>query len=187
MGIGSYDSVAPGEPFKPSSRVWNEFVEAARRSSQGKFGETGAGLSAAWGFPCNVVRFRNDSGLALGPHQPVSPAPAGAIGPLTTEPLVFARYPVFSGDVIINSTQVPWITLEYIPIDGIGRVAVSGVTVANVNFSSTLHQYAVGAFYGLLNSTASPGFPTVSVRVLTTPPGTGSHLVPVLLHSWRLG
>lgn len=179
MTPSSSDYVAPGEPFKPSASLWNEFVDAAKISAQSRLGRTGAGTPGAWGETASVARVKNTTGSAIPAHRAVKPT--SVLSDLT-EGREFTRHPVLVVALPAAETDLVFVTLDPIPNGEIGRAAVMGLALIEVSVSNTSHLFAKPASggVGLVSAPRGP------IRLVIAPAATGTVKIPALLSNWWL-
>lgn len=179
MSVSASDYVSAGEPFRPSASVWNEFVDAAKISSQQRLGRTGAGIPGAWGEPASLCRVKNTTGSAIPAHRAVKPT--SVLSDLT-EGREFTRHPVLVVGLPAAETDLVFVTLDPIPDGEIGRAAVMGMALVEVSVSNTSHLFAKP-------SASSPGLvsaPRGPIRLVIAPAATGTVKLPALLSNWWL-
>lgn len=179
MSVNASDYVSAGEPFKPSASIWNEFVDAAKISSQARLGRTGAGVPGAWGEPASICRVKNSTGSAIPAHRAVKPT--SVLSDLT-EGREFTRHPVLVVALPSAETDLVFITLDPIPNGEIGRAAVMGMALIELSVSSTSHLFAKPASggVGLVSAPRGP------IRLVIAPSATGTVKLPAMLSNWWL-
>ena len=171
--------VIPNQPLVLEANTWNRFVDAARRSE----GEPrpGAGARALeqnpW-RPAVTVWVNNTGGTAIAPRAILTPTGA-ALDP-AADPFEARRTPIVTAAAPTGATSPVVIALDGIGPGELGRVAVAGVTVAQVSVTNTSHRFAVpiaGTSTHLASAASGP------VRLFVPSATTGTQNVYVVLGS----
>lgn len=154
------DKVGPQQPFRPSARVWNGFVDAADDYRQRRrLGDGGLLLPVT--IPECVAKARNDTGADAARGEV-----AELTGLATTSPTREAIW--FTADLRATAGPVG-IWVDDVPEDKIGRIQLAGICLAEVDVLDADHTHAYAAS-GDKNPQSNFGGP---LRILYKPSGTG--------------
>lgn len=160
--------LAPGQPFPTQAARWNAVFEAARRQRQASNTTPRPG-SLGWGGVVEAFGL-NDTGGDLREFRPVTATAAGGYE-LPENDTAWQRAPLLTLSEFTATDDVVCVTLEAIPDGEIGRVAVLGAVLCDVNVLDEGHEFAapvVGDVDRLRSAESGP------VRILHIPAGEGS-------------
>lgn len=156
-------SLQPGQPFPYSAAFWNPTIQAAQdyRLSQSPQpgGNAGRYVSAQRAVE---ILIRNNTSSTVGRHGILKVS--GIVIAPTDNELEFRDRPVFIGSAPDSaSTHGIVVTLEPIKQDAIGRAIIVGLSVAQVNVTSSTHKFAKPIASNTTNfvSDAAEGFPLI--------------------------
>ena len=160
--------VRPDEPFSVTADGWNTIVDAVNDWAQGRKDQP-----APQGrmIGCVEALALNSTGAALREYKPARVTAAGGYHLGNDEPAaVWNRRPLLTLGAPAAITDWVCVTLEAIPAGAIGRVAISGVCLCDVDSASgaTWAAPQAGSTAALL------GGSTGTVRVLHVPSSGGS-------------
>lgn len=160
--------VRPDEPFSVTADGWNTIVDAVNDWAQGRKDQP-----APQGrmIGCVEALALNSTGAALREYKPAAVTAAGGYNLGNDEPAaLWNRRPLLTLGAPSATTDWVCVTLEAIPAGAIGRVAISGVCLCDVDSASgaTWAAPQAGSTAALL------GGSTGTVRVLHVPSSGGS-------------
>lgn len=164
--------VSAGERIRIPADTWNDVLETVRRARGSRLGSGGSGPLADAVGASVVVLIQNATGAALDEGACLAIGDA-----LVTVGIDFADEPIFSGDTPASATDAVAVLVEPLANGEIGRAVIQGVAVATVDVGSVGHGYASPASGDAFLTSGTTG----PVRILSTPGGTGSQTVAVLL------
>lgn len=169
MSADPLQPVQPGQPLEIPAAAWNALTEMAKRERQGQ--PTAARKDPlGWGGVIEVQAL-NDTGDDLREYQPAKISSTAVGGyELPTNDTVWQRRPLFTLEVPDATTNFVAVALEAIPDGAIGRVAVGGAVLCDVDVTGG-DQYATPAV-GF--TTKLTGGTTGSIRILHKPATGGS-------------
>lgn len=162
--------VAPGQPLSISARAWNLVTDAARDHRQNGRPDAPGGRGLAWGGVIEV-RALNSTGADLREFRPATVTGVGGYE-LPTAAGEWQRQPLLTLGVPASASDFPVVTLEAIPAGAIGRVAVEGIVLCDVNVGSTGSAPYASPTPGSTDSLTGSG--SGNVRVIHVPDGEGS-------------
>lgn len=161
--------VSPGSPLAISSVAWNTLTDMARDWKQGRpVGGVPAGGNRLGTVEALAL---NSTGAALREYKPAAVTAAGGYDLSEDFPAAdWSRRPLLTLGAPASDTDYVVVTLEAIPAGAIGRVAVSGVCLCDVDSAdgATFAAPQVGDTSALLGGTSG------TVRVLHVPSAGGS-------------
>ena len=166
-------SVSPGDPIPTGSEAWNAILGAAHEHRQASRPDA---PPRAGGFGGVVWAIGlNDTGADLPKHKPVAATGVGGLDVSGSDPdddggPPWQRRPLLTLSEPSAVTDWVGVTLDAIPAGEIGRVAVSGLTLCDVDSASG----ATWAAPQIGDTAALLGGSTGTVRVLHVPSGVGS-------------
>lgn len=159
-------TVTPGQPLRPTAAAWNEFVRAAKKVRELERDESRTGRTyGVW------VWAKNDTGAALAAFSPVGVDGVGVFDLSGQGATDWTDDPTFTAVEPAGEDAWVGVTREPIPDGRIGRVAVGGVCVANVEVTNTEHRYAKPAAGDTTRLHSAAGGP---IRLLWIASGVGS-------------
>lgn len=160
--------VRPDEPFSVTADGWNTIVDAVTDWAQGRKDQP-----APQGrmIGCVEALALNSTGAALREYKPARVTAAGGYDVTSDMPAaVWNRRPLLTLGAPAAITDWVCVTLEAIPAGAIGRVAISGVCLCDVDSASG----ATWAAPQVGDTAALLGGSTGTVRVLHVPSTGGS-------------
>lgn len=164
--------VHPGQKLRIAADAWNRVLEATRAiQSQRLKGYSGSPQSDAVRASTTIL-IQNDSGSDLDAGATLAVGSA-----VLTVGVGFADEPCFHADLPATSGDLVCILAEPVASGAIGRAVVQGVAVATVSVGSTGDVYASPSVGGAFLTSGATG----SVRIMSTPAGTGTQNVAVLI------
>lgn len=131
----------PGQPIRLSAGDWNAMLDLVRNDQARRLGAGGAGRGLSNTVsPTAVVLVSNATGSDVGQGYCLAITstlldPAGA-------PLDWLARPVLEGDEPVATTDPCVVLLEPIADGAIGRAAIAGLVIAQVDVTDTAHEYA---------------------------------------------
>lgn len=167
------DPLAPvvrGQPLSISAQAWNLVTAAARDHRQNRRPQGAGGRGLRWG---GVVEAKavNATGSDLREYRPAAITDAGGYE-LPTAATDWQRDPLLTLAPPASASDFVVVTLEAIPDGAVGRVAVAGVVLCEVDLSA---EPAAEFASPQAGSTASlRGVECGTIRVLHRPVGGGS-------------
>lgn len=170
--------VSAGERIRIPADTWNDVLETVRRARGSRLGSGGSGPLADAVGASTIVLLQNDTGAALDAGACLAIGDA-----MVTVGIDFADEPIFSGDTPGSATDAVAVLVEPLANGEIGRAVIQGVAVATVDVGSVGHGYAAPASGDAFLTSGTSG----PVRILSTPGGTGSQTVAVLLTGGTVG
>lgn len=168
---------ASGDRLRISASDWNAVLDLARNEQARKLGAGGGSRTLDAVRPSVVVLVSNDSGsdAEQGYVLAVTDAlldPAGSPGDFLARPLLAGDTPAATDDPFV-------VLLEPIEDGAVGRAAVAGLAICQVNVTSTGHDYATPTAADAAKLTSGASGPA---RILWKETGsTGTQACVVLL------
>jgi hypothetical protein len=160
--------LVPGLPFPVEAVRWNAVFDAVRRQ-RGAPTTTPRRGELGWGGVVEVMGL-NDTGADLREYRPVTATDAGGYE-LPTNDTAWQRAPLLTLSDFTATDDIVFVTLEAIPDGQVGRVAVLGTVLCDVEVTDTGHKFAepaAGDTDRLHSATSGP------VRIIHIPDGEGS-------------
>jgi hypothetical protein len=159
--------VAPGDRLNIRAATWNALGDLLRKDKQGQPKDSRR-ESLRWGGVVEAMAL-NSTGADIREYKPATVTDAGGYE-LPTNDSAWQRKPLLTIDVPGATTDFVVVTLEAIPSGQIGRVAVAGVVLCDVDTSagSDYGTPAVGDTDRLTGGTSGP------IRILHVPASVGS-------------
>jgi hypothetical protein len=159
--------LAPGNPLPTSAATWNPILAAARDRRQRPRPNLPGSGSKFGGGRVEALAL-NDTGADLDPFKPAAVTAAGGYTVTNDTGYEWQRQPLLTLTTPTGAGSHVAVTLEAIPDGEIGRVAVAGWTLCDVDVSDAGHGFAgpTTDTDALVSGTAGP------VRIVATGTGT---------------
>ncbi len=131
---------SPGQPLRLSVGDWNAMLDMVRNEQTRKLGQGGGGSVGVPGRPTTVVLVSNATGSDAGQGYCLAITdalldPAGA-------PLDWLARPLLDGDTPAANDDPFVVLLEPIADGAVGRAAIAGLAISQVDVTDTGHGYA---------------------------------------------
>lgn len=161
-------SLVRGDPIPTDAATWNALLAAGWAFRQGQR-PTRLGGGLPFGGVIEALAL-NDTGTDLAAYKPAAVTAAGGIDVTADGGPPWQRHPLLTLDVPAAATDFVAVTLEAIPAGAIGRVAIAGVCLCDVDSAAgaTFASPQAGDTAALLGGSSG------TVRVLHVPPSGGS-------------
>lgn len=168
MPADPLSTVARGRPMRITADTWNEVVRATRKVRDW---QKDPKATAGERYGCVVALATNDTGADLAAYSPAGVSGVAVYDISGDDAAEWQRDAGLTLKKPADDTAWVAVTLEPIPAGGIGRVAVAGVAVCNVEVTDVGHRYASPAAG---DTTRLHSGATGSIRLLYIAAGGGS-------------
>lgn len=177
MPLDPLSSIQAGDPGPIPVTAWNRMLELVRRDQATRAGRSGGGPMVDSVQATTTVLVQNDTGSAAshGYCLAVTDIPTDA----TTNPPEWLTRPVLTGDVPASTSDPFVVLLEPLSDGAVGRAAIAGLALAQVDVTDTSHEYATPTAADATKLTSATSGPA---RILWTETGgTGTQACLLML------
>lgn len=140
MPLDPLSPILPGDPGPIPASTWNRLLELLRRDAAQRAGRSGPGPLADTVQGTTVVLVQNSTGSAVS-HGYCLAITDALLDPTDSPPAWLSR-PALDGDEPTADDDPFVVLLEPIAAGAVGRAAIAGLAIAQVNLTDTGHGYA---------------------------------------------